>query len=180
MLLGRNDIDAALTWAERLIHFAESDGRIGQVIELLILQACAFQANDDGYRALDTLRRVLSLAEPERYVRSFVNQGEPMAQLLRQAKSQGIAPQYVARLLSEFGDEASDKPRTAQPLIEPLTVHELKLLRLIAAGITNREAAAEMYVSVNTVKWHLKNIYQKLDVHSRVEAVTRAQELGLL
>jgi LuxR family maltose regulon positive regulatory protein len=129
---------------------------------------------------VSALERALSLAEPEGYVRTFVDEGEPMAQLLRRALSQGIAPEYAARLLDAFGEPAAPLPPAAQPLIEPLTDRELEVLRLIAAGLSNREIAHQLVVAVSTVKTHINHIYGKLDAKSRTHAVAQARALDLL
>ncbi len=180
VLLARDEADAALTWAERLIKVAESGGRMGWLLELLILQTTAFQARNDERRALDTLQRALSLAEPEGYVRSFLNQGKPMERLLRQAKSQGIAPRYVAKLLSEFEKEPGGRSLIGQLLIDPLSGREIEVLQLIAEGYTNPEIAEKLVIAVGTVKAHTSTIYGKLDVGNRTEAAVRARELGIL
>jgi LuxR family maltose regulon positive regulatory protein len=118
----------------------------------------------------------LSLAEPEGYIRSFVDEGEPMAHLLRRALARGITPGYASRLLAAFGES----PPAAQALVEPLTARELEVLRLVAGGLSNREIAQQLVVAVSTVKSHINHLYGKLEVKNRTQAVARAQELGLL
>ena len=103
-----------------------------------------------------------------------------MARLLRRALTQGIAPGYVSRLLAAYGESAPATPPVAQALVEPLTERELEVLRLIAAGLSNREIAQELVVAVSTVKSHINHIYGKLGVRSRTQAVARAQELDLV
>jgi LuxR family maltose regulon positive regulatory protein len=142
--------------------------------------ALAFQAQGDVDRALSALERALSLAEPEGYVRTFIDEGEPMARLLRRALSQGIAPNYVARLLAALGEEAELASPAMESLIEPLTERELDVLRLIVAGLSNPEIAEELVIAVSTVKSHINHIYSKLGVTSRTQAVARARELRLL
>jgi LuxR family maltose regulon positive regulatory protein len=123
----------------------------------------------------------LSLAEPEGYVRIFVDEGEPMAELLRHAASRGIAPTYVAKLLAAFEVEGlAVSPSNLQPLIEPLSERELEVLRLLTTHLSSTEIADELVISVNTVRSHIKSIYSKLNVHSRMDAVQRAKELELL
>jgi len=152
-------------------------------LEVRALQALAAPTPD---AALTFLADALALAQPEGYVRTFVDKGEPMAALLQEAASQGIAPDYVARLLAAFGAAPQGRERPvspappAQPLIEPLSDRELQVLRLVAVGLTNPEIADALYISVNTVKTHLQRIYGKLGVSSRTAAATRAQELSLL
>ena len=108
-------------------------------------------------------------------MRVFVSKGAPMQKLLRQAAARGIAVERVGKLLAAFKQVASPSP-----LIEPLSERELQVLRLITAGLSNREIAAELVLTVGTVKRHASNIYGKLNVHKRTQAVARARELGLL
>jgi LuxR family maltose regulon positive regulatory protein len=170
---------------QQLHEAAMAAGRLENAIEILVLQALAFQVEGDANQALSPLKRALSLAEPEGYVRTYVDEGEPMARLLRRALQQGIAPGYVSRLLAAFGEGAPPaSPVTQalvdQPLIEPLTERELEVLRLIAAGLSNREIAQELVVAVSTVKTHINHIYGKLDAKSRTQAVAQARALDLL
>jgi LuxR family maltose regulon positive regulatory protein len=130
---------------------------------------------------MDALGEALSLAEPGGYLRVFLDEGEPMAGLLRQAASRGIAPAYVAKLLAAFEPESAEGAAPQpQPLVEPLSERELEVLRLLAAGLSNPEIAEELVVAVSTVRSHCKSIYGKLGVHRRWDAVQQAQELGLI
>jgi LuxR family maltose regulon positive regulatory protein len=147
---------------------------------VLTLLALTWHEKDDPDQALHALERALSLAEPEGYVRIFVDEGAPMAELLSQAAERGIAPNYVRELLSAFDVPEPKKPHRTQPLVEPLSDREIEVLRLAAAGLSNREIAEQLYISINTVKAHTKSVYRKLDVHNRTQAINRAQELGLL
>ncbi|MBU0494358.1 MAG: LuxR C-terminal-related transcriptional regulator [Chloroflexi bacterium] len=171
--------DDALTLLEPLLHAAEKRGRMRRVVELLALHALAFQSQGDAEGALAPLARSLTLAEPEGYIRTFVDEGPPMATLLRQAAMRGIAPAYVGQLLAAF--EASE-PETipTQPLVEPLSERELEVLGLIAQGLSNREIAGRLVISLSTVKGHTANIYGKLGVNSRTQAVAQARALGIL
>jgi LuxR family maltose regulon positive regulatory protein len=170
----------ALRLLALLLEAAEATGRMGSVIKILVLQALALQAQGEMDQALSALERVLSLAEPQGFVRTFVDEGEPMARLLRRALTLGMAPNYVSRLLAAFGETAEPPPAIAQPLIEPLSERELEVLRLIVAGLSNREIAQELVIAVSTVKSHVNHIYGKLGVKNRIQAVARAQDLGLL
>ncbi|MDY6875407.1 MAG: LuxR C-terminal-related transcriptional regulator [Chloroflexota bacterium] len=170
----------ALRLLARLLEAAQTAGRTGSVIEILALQALAFQAQSDLERALSALEQALSLAEPEGFVRIFLDLGEPMVRLLRRALSQGIAPNYVARLLAAFGEEVELTSPAMESLIEPLSERELEVLRLIAAGLSNPEIAEELVIAVSTVKSHTNHIYGKLGVKNRTQAVARARELDLL
>jgi LuxR family maltose regulon positive regulatory protein len=148
---------------------------MGRAIEALVWHALTLQAEGRTNHAMQSLERALALAEPEGYLRTFVDTGPPMAVLLRHALSCGIAPGYAARLLAAFDD-----PAPAQPLIEPLTPREVEVLYLIVAGLRNREIADQLVISLATVKRHISNIYGKLGVSHRTQAVARARDLGLL
>jgi LuxR family maltose regulon positive regulatory protein len=190
---------------ERLLKAAEEGGRMGSVIEILILQALARQAQGDIPPALMSLERALVLAEPEGYVRIFVDEGKPMAELLTRIEAKAGTPrlkEYIFKLLSAF-----DMPRgiypsgfalpstsaeqnksllhakqavCPQPLIEPLSERELEVLRLLRTDLTGPEIARELVVSLSTVRTHTQNIYTKLGVNNRRAAVRRAEELDLL
>jgi LuxR family maltose regulon positive regulatory protein len=180
VLLALDQPARALALLRRLQGAAEEAGRVWSLIEILVLQAQALQAEGKDDQAVFTLGRALSLAEPEGYVRTFVDEGEPVARLLLQALTQGIAPDYVSKLLADFGARAQATLPAAQALIEPLTERELEVLRLIATGLSNREIAQELVVAVSTVKTHINHIYGKLEAKSRIQAVTKAQALDLL
>lgn len=175
LLIAQGKLDGALQMSKRLLDATQSAGRVSRLIKVLVLQALAFQVAGDTGRTLLALGRALSLAEPEGYVRTFVDEGAPMAALLRQALSQGIAPHYASRLLA-----ALKVPAVTQALVEPLTPRELEVLRLIAAGLRNQEIADQLVISMPTVKRHISNVYTKLDVHSRTQALARARELDLV
>jgi LuxR family maltose regulon positive regulatory protein len=171
----------ALEPLEPLAEAAAERGWVDNLIKILALQALAHAALGDSESALKALSRAFDLAAPEGYSRSFVDCGPPMQQLLEQAAASGIAPDYVAHLLAAFPEGASPpSPAASQPLIEPLTERELAILRLMAANLSHREIAQELYLSVNTIKWHSTHIYSKLGVHRRADAIARAQELDIL
>ena len=172
-------IHEAMGLLERLLKTAEEGGRTGSVIEILVLQALAHEAQDDIPPALVSLERALMLAEPEGYVRIFVDEGPPMAALLHEAAKHGIALSYVSQLRAAFGKAGVTTPVT-QLLIEPLSEHELEVLRLLGTELNGPEIAHELMVSPNTMRTHTKNIYSKLRVHNRRAAVRRAEELDLL
>jgi LuxR family maltose regulon positive regulatory protein len=153
---------------------------MGSVVKIQVLRSLAFDAQDDRAAAGDALQDALSLAEPEGYVRTFLDEGEPMAGLLRRALSEGIAPDYSAGLLAAFGEEAELTRPSMESLVEPLTERELEVLRLIVAGLSNPKIAEQLFIAVSTVKSHVNHIYGKLGVSNRVEAVTMAQDLDLL
>jgi LuxR family maltose regulon positive regulatory protein len=161
-----------------LLRAAEDGQRTGSVIEILVLQALTHQARDDIPAALASLRRALTLAEPEGYVRIFVDEGPPMASLLRAAAKLRIAPSYVRRLLAAVNKTEDGRP-ASQGLTEPLSERELDVLRLLGTDLGGPEIARELIVSLNTVRTHTKNIYAKLGVNNRRAAVRRARELDL-
>ena len=186
ILIAQGRLDEATTLLQRLLEAAEAGGRISTVIEMLMLQALAFQAGGDTARALDTLERALTLAEPEGFIRVFVDEGPPMARLLYEAVTRGIAPEYVQRLLAAFPipepepEVPPDTQASESDLVEPLSERELEVLQLIAEGLTNPEIASRLFLSLHTVKSHARNIYGKLNVHSRTQAIARSQALGIL
>jgi LuxR family maltose regulon positive regulatory protein len=162
----------------RLLKAAQAGERMGSVIEILLLQALTHQAQDDISAALLALRQALLLAEPEGYIRMFVDEGFPMAVLLEKAAQHGIAPNYIRQLLAAL-DSVSDKTPVRQVLIEPLSERELDVLRLLRTDLTGPEMARELIVSLNTLRTHTKNIFSKLGVNNRRAAVRRAEELAL-
>jgi LuxR family maltose regulon positive regulatory protein len=186
LMMAQGRQDEALGLLQRLLESAQAGGRTSRVIELLNLQALAAQAGDEPTRALTSLERALSLAELGGFVRIFVDEGPPMARLLYQALDGGIAPDYTRRLLAAFPVVEPDKTASfstkvaESELIEPLSEREIEVLRLIAEGLTNREIATRLFLSVNTVKAHSRNIYGKLGAHNRTEAAARAQALGIV
>ena len=163
---------------ERLLSAAEAGQRTGNVIEILVLQALAHQAQGDVTAAVASLQRAVTLAEPEGYVRIFADEGPPVAPLLRAVAKRGTAPGYVRRLLAAVSKTGDSTP-ASQELIEPLSARELDVLRLLGTDLDGPEIARELVVSLNTVRTHTRNIYAKLGVNNRRAAVRRAQELGL-
>ena len=165
---------------ERLLEAAGEAGRAGVTIEALALQALADWRRGERAGAMASLEHALRLAEPEGYLRLFVDLGLPMARLLQEARSRGVMPGYVGILLAAFGAGISSITPGEAPLTEPLTSREQEILGRIAAGLTNREIAAELVISAETVKKHTGNIYGKLGVTNRTQAAARARELDLL
>jgi LuxR family maltose regulon positive regulatory protein len=169
---------------DRLRESAEAKARRGSVLEIQVVRALALEAQGDRTSALSTLERALVLAEPERYIRLFIDEGPPMLALLRLASRSGIVPAYVATLLSAFGEQhVSELPPTSarhSPLAEPLTEREREVLHLLLAGASNREIAQRLVLSVNTVKRHVYNLCGKLGVHSRAQVIIRARDLHLV
>jgi LuxR family maltose regulon positive regulatory protein len=165
-----------------LLQVAEAAGQTGNVIELLALKALALQTQGQPTQAMTTLEHALALAEPEGYLRIFVDEGKPMELLLQRLKAEdGRIKDYVDKLLSAFGERIlHPSSLIRQPLFEPLSERELEVLRLIADGLSNAEIAQRLVIAQGTVKRHINNIYGKLGVQSRTQAVARSRELGLL
>jgi LuxR family maltose regulon positive regulatory protein len=179
-----SSIQEAMALLERLRKAAEAGGRMGSLIEILALEALAHEAQGDIPGALAPLDRALTLAEPEGYVRIFVDEGQAMRTLLHHTAASAIVSSYAQRLLSAFEEPtrpASTRVHAAATgLAEPLTGREIEVLRLIAAGMRNQEIADHLVISLPTVKRHIANVYGKLGVSHRTEALVRASELNLL
>lgn len=176
--IGRS-ASVALGFLDRLLQAAESGGRTASVIEILMLQALARRMHGDMEAAFVCLKRALTLAEPQGYVRLFVDQGSPMATLLKGAIKHRITPNYARELLAAFGRPEA-RPPTHPELIEALSGRELDVLRLLRSDMGGPEIAQELTVSLNTVRTHTRNIFEKLGVNNRRSAVRRAEELRLL
>jgi len=178
-------ISGVMGFLERLLKAAEEGGRMGSVIEILVLQALAYQAQGNLPAALLPLQHALALAGPEGYVRMFLDEGSSMMQLLCEASAREIMPDYTDNLLTAFEAEkqkGEDKPDQSptEPLIDPLSQREIKILQLIAQGLSNREIGERLFLALDTIKGHNRKIFDKLQVQSRTEAIARARELGLL
>jgi LuxR family maltose regulon positive regulatory protein len=154
----------------RLRAAAEQAGWVHETIKILLLQA---QSTDQENIALNDLSKALSLAQPGGYVRSFVDEGEALAHLLREAIATGVDPEYGAQLLANC-------PAPAQLLIEPLSERELEVLQLLATSLDPQQMAVHLVISVSTVRTHIRNIYAKLGVNRRLGAIQRGRELGML
>lgn len=179
LLLARRDLAAAHALLTRLLQAAHAGGRSGSAIEILMLHALAHQAGGDRAAALAALRQALDLAEPEGYVRLFADEGQAMADLLREAAAQDIAPDYVSRLMAAL-DGRVTRSVAAQSLVEPLTERELDVLRLLHTELNGPEIARSLTISLSTMRTHTRNIYAKLGVNHRRAAVRRAEEIALL
>jgi len=160
---------------ESLYDTARQVGCGSGMIEVRVLQALAAPSPADALRYLED---ALKMAQPEGLIRTFLDKGEPVKALLERLKSQGgELKEYILTILAAFGEKG--RASTPQPLVEPLSVRELDVLRLVAQGMSNGEIARKLVVSVGTVKTHVHSIIEKLGVHSRTQAVSRARELEL-
>jgi len=163
---------------ENLLAAADVEGRTGILIEALALKALLEWKLGNQPDAMTALEKSLRIAEREGYVRLFVDMGLPLARLLQEARSRSVMPDYVHRLLAAY-DQDTSMPAVSV-LTEPLTMREQQVLQLIAAGLTNREIAEQLYISHETVKKHVASISGKLGASNRTQAVARARELDLL
>jgi LuxR family transcriptional regulator, maltose regulon positive regulatory protein len=190
LLVACGEHEEALRLLADLREAAQAVGRTGREIEILALEALVLQAKGKKERAVSTLTQALALGEPEGYVRTFVDEGSKMAALISEAleaQQRGrlyppnrVSAHYLMKLHAALEQEASDIASPGAVLPEPLSERELEVLVLLAAGKSNRQIASELFVALSTVKTHIKNIYGKLDVRNRTQAVLRAGELGLL
>jgi LuxR family transcriptional regulator, maltose regulon positive regulatory protein len=190
--LAQGKLQGALEILASLQEIDEQKGRGRRLVEVLWLGALAYQAIGEMERALPLLKKALSLGREEGYVRTFIDEGEPAIQLLRYALRQGFEAEYTSRLLAalqgqENGDPSGFKPtmekalpKSASGLIEPLSNRELEVLELVAQGFSNPEIGARLVISLSTVKGHTANIYGKLGVNSRTQAVAKARQLGII
>jgi LuxR family transcriptional regulator, maltose regulon positive regulatory protein len=190
--------DTARPLLDRLLADAEGHGRFGSAIEILALRAQVHRSRGQAAEALHDLERALAIGEPEGYVRVFVDEGAPMATLLRRARARGVAPDYCARLLEAFSpgiDTGSLAVAGAAALpsfplsvpavrdgsisLEPLSARERDVVRLVVAGASNREIADRLFVATNTVKKHIHNIFGKFDLKSRAQLIVRLRGSGM-
>lgn len=180
------DLQPLLRWLDEQLQAAQKANKLQWMIEVLILRAMALEAQDETNAALSALQRALALAEPSGFVLLFVDEGTPMARLLYKAAELRISPEYTGKLLAAFGHVESPQPLPAlrpeadSPSVEPLTEREFQVLQLIAEGLSNREIAQQLFLSPHTVRIHASNIYSKLGVGNRTQAVARASRLGIL
>ena len=179
--LAQGDTSAALTVLEPLRQQIEVKGWEVERLEVIVLQAVANHAHGETEKAVQLLSEALSLAEPGGFVRTFVDEGAPMAQLLYEAAAHGIMPDYAGKLLDTFAiDEQGDTTPSPQRLVEPLSQREIEVLQLIAKGLSNREISAMLFLALDTVKGHNRNIYGKLGVKNRTQAVKKAIFLNII
>jgi len=197
VLVAQNHPARALELLERLRALAAAQGRTGSLIPLQVLTALAHAASGHEQAALTALADALALAASEGYVRVFLDEGEPLAALVRElltrrqsarrTDTRAVPPEFLAHLTAAFDRAGNPLGRpgrrgsvAAPGLLEPLSARELEVLALVAAGRANRQIAEELYITVDTVKRHVSHIFDKLGAASRTQAVARARDLGLL
>ena len=186
--LAQGDTSAALAALEPLRRQVEAKNWQDERLQVMVLQSVALHAHGEKDKAVQLLGEALALAEPGGFIRTLVDEGLPMARLLSESVAHGIMPDYIAKLLAVFEAEkrkSEDKPDLppappVQFLVEPLSQRELEVLQLIAQGLSNREIGERLFLALDTVKGHNRRIYDKLQIHSRTEAIARARDLGLL
>ena len=183
LLLATNRLSDARRWLARLERFAHERDLVRWLISIHLLQALAAERSGQRSAAHDRLARAVRLAAPQDYLRAFLDEDRHLIALLPEVRD--LAPAFVDQLLHDAqserpGGKTSARPPMEQPLVEPLSERELEVLGLIAAGLSNREIAQELYITVGTVKRHINNSYGKLGVHSRTQAIAKTRELRLL
>jgi LuxR family maltose regulon positive regulatory protein len=178
LLIVQRQYDEALSLLEGLLQMATAERWAGLIIELLVLQALAWQARGSIRSALLPLRKALALATPEQYVRTFADEGEALAALLDRASSHSVMPPYREVVAAAFREGVAES--RALSSVAVLTSRELEVLSHIAAGESNREIARHLVVTLPTIKRHVSNIFDKLGVTSRTQAVARARQRGML
>jgi LuxR family maltose regulon positive regulatory protein len=187
ILIAQNKLDDADRLLQRLIETAEAGDHVYLLIEMRLWRALLFKRKGDKAAALAELKSALALAEPGGFISIFVGKGKPVADMLEEIVAvkkrhhdvarEGFSLSYAKKIGSAF--QAVTPPKI-EGLMDPISDRELEVLRLIEAGLSNREIADKLFISLNTVKTHTKNINSKLDVNSRTRAVARAKELKLL
>jgi len=186
ILIAQGRWDETTKFLQSMLEAAEAGGDTTRVIEIMILQTLACQAGGDTDKAMEMLEPALNLAESRGFCRIFVDEGPSMARLLYEALDRGIAPDYVRRLLLAFPIdepvqvEPSESEASQSDYFDLLSEREIEILQFIEEGLTNPQIADRLFISLHTVKTHTRNIYGKLGVHNRTEAVARARMVGLL
>jgi LuxR family maltose regulon positive regulatory protein len=184
--LAQGDTFAALAVLEPWRRQVEAKGWEDERLKVMVLQAVALQAHGEKDKAVQLLCDALALAAPGGFIRTFLDEGLPMAHLLSKAEARGMMPDSIGKLLAVLEAEAQKRENTsslsppAQPLIEPLSPRELEVLHLMAQGLSNQEMCERLFLALSTVKGHNRTIFGKLQVQRRTEAVARARALGLL
>jgi LuxR family maltose regulon positive regulatory protein len=191
VFLAQGDAAKALAVLEPLRRQMEEKGWQDERLRVMVIQAIARHAHGENDKAVQLLGEALALAESGGFIRLFVDEGPPMAQLLSEAAARGLMPDDIGKLLAAFPavtDDAGHAPKPSSAvaqseppsLVEPLSGRELEILKLITQGLSNREIGARLFLALDTVKGHNRRIFDKLQVQSRTEAIARAREVGLL
>jgi LuxR family maltose regulon positive regulatory protein len=161
----------------------EAKGWQDEILKVMVLQAVALHAHGEKDKTMQLLGDALALAEPGGFIRTFVDEGIPMAQLLLEAAARGMMPDYTGKLLAAFEAEEQKSEGISppsQPLVEPLSQRELEVLQLVAQGLSNREISERLFLALDTVKGHNRRIYGKLGVKNRTQAINKARALNIL
>ncbi len=177
-------LNQAIEILERMRSTAESSGAGRYLLEIMILTSVAQDALSETERALSSLNKALTLAEPEAFIRVFVDGGEPVRALLCELQKGKTSVPYAGKVLQSMNTQlevgVTAGVGSTEGMIDPLTEREMEVLRLLATHLSSTEIAAQLVIAPSTVRSHIKNIYSKLRVHSRTEAVEKAREIGLL
>ena len=183
----------ALALLERLLEPSLAEERRGSAIEILVLQGLILQTQGNATRAQECLERALTLAEPEGYIRVFVDEGEPMhlllldyQEIIKKKIGEGMENEslrlltYTGKLLAAFSQPTRVIAKETGDMLEPLSERELEILRFISMGLSNQEIAEILVIAVSTVKSHINHLYGKLGTQKRTQAIAIARDLGLL
>jgi LuxR family maltose regulon positive regulatory protein len=174
MLLAQNEKAAAQDLLSNLIVRATEAGWGYATVPIRALQVIATEAEQE---AIDLLSEAMKISRPEGFIRSYVEVGRPLIPLLKEVARRGTMPEYAGQILNAYGDKIK---KSTLPLVEPLSERELEVMRLVAAGLSNREIADKLVISIGTAKSHVHNICGKLGVRNRTEAAMRAKELNIV
>jgi LuxR family maltose regulon positive regulatory protein len=186
LFLAQNETQKTLDILDKLLSHNEKKADTRRIIEVLVLQAIAYQQQGENKRAMQVFSRALALAEPENYVRTFLDEGQQVVQLLYQAIASNCSPAYARSLYDALTRQGNPfmvpekRPGYRKTMVEPLSERELEVLGLIAEGLTNQQIGGRLHVTLSTVKGHASNIYGKLGVKNRMQAIALAQNLGLV
>jgi LuxR family maltose regulon positive regulatory protein len=187
LMVAEERYEEAITLLDLVLPEAEEADRVILTIEAETLRAIALQSLSRRDESVDAFTHALELAEPEGFMRIFLDHGEAVNRLLQTTREEIEDPTikaYTERLLRAYSSDVDKKAPLPslqkREITEPLSDREREVLRLLPSSLSSTEMAEELAISVNTLRTHLKNIYGKLGVHSRYEAIARASELGLI
>jgi LuxR family maltose regulon positive regulatory protein len=185
-LLAQQEVKKTLETLSDISSQAENTGRIRHLVEIYLLKAVALNQLGNSEDAIEIFEKCLDLAEPEGYLRLFLESGESLPELLRMDGLDGKHKKYISKLMAALSGQRGETTDEALfikvqgEIIEPLTKRELEVLRLMCEGLSNQDIADQLIVSINTVKKHTSNVYAKLGVRNRAQAVLRAREIELV